>query len=57
MTIPDTKEEDKTTLQLKIERAQCRLLTTEDVLKAIKQSPIKIMINKSRKVAKNGVLV
>ena len=40
---PDTKE-DKTNLQLKIEMVQCRLLTTEEVLKAVKKSPVRITI-------------
>ena len=49
---PDTKDEQTINGQIcspknfKIEMVQCRLLTTDEVLKAVKRSPVKIMIKK-----------
>ena len=49
---PDTKD-DQTIIDgncpknYKIEMVHCRLLTTEEVFKAVKRSPVKIMIKKT----------
>ena len=50
---PDTKDEQTINGQIcspknfKIEMVQCRLLTTDEVFKAVKRSPVKIMIKKT----------
>ena len=50
---PDTKDEQTINDQIcspknfKIEMVQCRLLTTDEVFKAVKRSPVKIMIKKT----------
>ena len=52
---PDTKDEDCCfNFQTKIEMVHCKLITTDEVLKAVKQSPIKVMIKS--KSHQNGVM-